>query len=286
MATVASGDGPDVPCFRRVARGVGIAWPDRSIVDTFPASGDSQVNAHSSPARVRYVAELSGVREVLLIGTADPAYWRDRVADLGLAPATMDGKARISINAMASRFHGVRFREICVALAVHRLNDNEQQDTREDIYLVGAFNSSRFFTFVERRWFSTPYAHAAIEVDVRPARIHLVAGSGTVVEAAQSSTAGPRTQVDGAPYHWEGTIFLPPGARRRADNLQRSLFARISGHTRTYPFARSTDLLTIRPADGPCVWADLLESGFAPTEWVVRENAAHARSKTFTRPAP
>jgi len=44
-------------------------------------------------AAVRYVADLNHVREVSLHGTADLAFWKDRLAPEGLSPAEHDGRA-------------------------------------------------------------------------------------------------------------------------------------------------------------------------------------------------
>src|SRR6202034_4248097 len=46
---------------------------------------------------VKWVAELAHVREVSLLGTADLAYWKERLRAEGLCPAGRDGQAQILI---------------------------------------------------------------------------------------------------------------------------------------------------------------------------------------------
>ena len=60
----------------------------------------------------RYVAEVTRVREVSLLGSADLAFWRERLSAENLLPAERDGKARIMIVGAAMRFMGIRFSEI------------------------------------------------------------------------------------------------------------------------------------------------------------------------------
>jgi hypothetical protein len=77
-------------------------------------------------------------------------------------------------------------------------------------------------------------------------------------------------------------VFLP--ASRRGKSVPGKLFfARISGHTQTYPFLHPGDSVTITPAQDTEVLQALLDSHFAGKEWAVREDATHAKSKTYAR---
>lgn len=64
----------------------------------------------------------------------------------------------------------------------------------------------------------------------------------------------------------------------------RPFFARIGGQTRVYPFRKGQDTMSIRPAPvGPAAFRGLVDSRFAGKTWIVRENAEHAKSKTYRR---
>ena len=81
---------------------------------------------------------------------------------------------------------------------------------------------------------------------------------------------------------WEGPIFLPekrPGQGRQG----KWFFARLRGDTRRFPFLHSKDSVTIRPSPDSEVLQALRDSHFVAKEWVVREDATHAKSKTYTR---
>jgi hypothetical protein len=58
-------------------------------------------------------------------------------------------------------------------------------------------------------------------------------------------------------------------------------FARLSGHTATYPFRHGSDVMEIHPAAFDGVLSELLKSGFTADQWEVREDACHAKSKTY-----
>ena len=62
---------------------------------------------------VKWAAELEHVREVSLLGTADLAFWKDRLLTQDLLPIERDGQAQLLIVAADSKFKGIRFRELC-----------------------------------------------------------------------------------------------------------------------------------------------------------------------------
>jgi hypothetical protein len=231
---------------------------------------------------VKWAAELAHVREVSLLGTADLAFWKDRLLKEELLPAESDGRAQLLIIAADSTFMGVRFRELSFCVSVPRPGDGSRQDAA---YLVRAFNSCRFFAFCERVFFSTPYYHGDVRVSAAlPASMRLVK-KGEVVFAAEMGAdpsapgRGPlRCGEDG----WDGPVFLPAG-RRRGGRQGKLFVARLRGYTRTYAFLPGADSVAIRPWPGSEVLQALRDSHFVPKEWVVREDATHAKSKTYQR---
>src|SRR5689334_12531439 len=94
----------------------------------------------------KYVATLSRVREVSLLGSADLSFWTNHLRGANLAPAEFEGKARVLIIAADAKFMGLRFQELSVCVAVPPPQDGGWGDAA---YLVRAFNSRRFFAFCE-----------------------------------------------------------------------------------------------------------------------------------------
>src|SRR3954470_23468112 len=87
---------------------------------------------------VKWAAELTHVREVSLLGTADVAFWKDRLLKQGLVPAESDGRAQLLIIAADLKFKRVRFRELSFSVLVSRPEEGTRQDAA---FLVRAFNS-------------------------------------------------------------------------------------------------------------------------------------------------
>jgi hypothetical protein len=231
---------------------------------------------------VKWAAELAHVREVSLLGTADLAFWKDRLLKEGLLPAESDGRAQLLIIAADSKFVGVRFRELSFCVSVSPPDDGIRQDAA---YLVRAFNSCRFFAFCERVFFSTPYYHGAVRVSASlPPSMHLVKKGEVVFAAAMGADPsglgrGPsRCGEDG----WHGPVFLPEG-RRRGGRQGKLFVARLHGYTRRYAFLPGTDSVAIGPSTDSEFLQALKDSHFAAREWIIREDATHAKSKTYKR---
>lgn len=221
----------------------------------------------------KYVAELRHVREVALFGTADLAFWRDRLRPAGLHPTEGEGGAQRMIGAIESRFLGVPFREATISVILTRHPGGSGQD---GVYLARAFNSSRSFAFVERACFSSPYLHGSLRIDARHPASFEVSRGGEAALIARMSAAPGRLPSRSEDQSWQGPVFLPgqPG----------KLFsARIAGASCTYPFIAAEDLVTIRPLREDTALRSLVESGFTGREWVIRADASHAKGKTVAR---
>jgi hypothetical protein len=235
-------------------------------------------------ATVRYVANPRHVREVSLFGTADLAFWQNRLKEENLVPAERDGKAQLWIIAADMKFLGVRFRELSFSV----LAGHDEQGVRHNgAYLAHAYHSSRLFAHCERTFFSTPYQRGDVRVSVSPSPfIHLVQGGELVFRAEmQAGASAPgRDASCSAEDGWKGPVFLPR-KRRGRDREGRLFFAKIKGLTQRYPFIDSTDLLSIKPAQNGNILQSLLDSHFAGEEWAIREDATHARSRTYKKAA-
>ena len=92
---------------------------------------------------IKYAAILKHVQEVTLTGTADLNFWKNRLQQQNLLPAEQDGRARVMVIAAAGRFAGITFREVSFSILLSGADVGER-----GAYLLGAFNSVRFFAFL------------------------------------------------------------------------------------------------------------------------------------------
>ncbi|MEQ2006432.1 MAG: hypothetical protein ABMA26_06515 [Limisphaerales bacterium] len=232
-------------------------------------------------APIRYVADLSHVREVSLRGTADLGFWTARLGEENLAPVERSGRAEVLIIAAEMTYMGIRFTEVSISLPV----TVPGQGTRAAAFLVHAFNSCQFFAFCERRLFKTPYSHADCHVSATGgASVRISLRGETVFRAAMApgSAESSREPVRSGDDGWEGPVLLPRDRLGSAGD-GRLFFGRIKGHTLAYPFERVRDEVAISPSKDTEVLQSLLDSGFAGEEWLVRADASHGKSKTYRR---
>ncbi|MDB5351409.1 MAG: hypothetical protein JWN86_2656 [Planctomycetota bacterium] len=229
----------------------------------------------------KYVAVLPHVSEIALLGRADLGFWRDRMKPDRLVPEEFDGKARVLISAIESKFLGLTFREVCISVFARREDDG---DGRQGIYLAAAFNTSRIFATMERAFFSTPYQRGEIELAVHlPGAIRLTGVSGGSLRLAMSAApvgkgrTPSRTGIEG----WDGVVFLP-GTGRDRNKVGKWFLARIGGQTQAYAFSPTDDVVAIEHATGLPSLRAITDSGFSGEEWTIREDSAHARTKTFS----
>jgi hypothetical protein len=231
-------------------------------------------------ATFKYIAVLPHVREIALRGASDLAFWQDRLAEDHLSPVDFGGQAHVLLSAIESRFLGVRFREISITVFARRAAGDGGQD---GLFLALAFNSSRFFAAIERAAFSTPYRHGRIRVDTGlPGSIALFEGPSATLSAAMAydGPASNRQPIRVGADGWEGPIFLPSvGHGPRASG--KWFFAKVIGHTRVYPFLPAVDQVKVGSGSSHDTLRRVIGSGFCGQEWSIREDAWHARSKTF-----
>lgn len=231
-----------------------------------------KLSAQNSRA-VKYVATVPNVKEVILAGSADLAYWRDRLAGEGLIPYADEGKAQLLISVTALKWMGFPSRELTISVTVSR---NADGSTPDEAYLVHAYNSSVMMAFMERIFFQTPYYPAQIEISERiPVSARLMQDGKTLFSAKM---AVDRAKLCSGDELWEGAIHLPS---TKANSDERKLFyASLGGYTEVYAFDPATDLLEIDPATSEDAIKVLIESRFAAQEWRVRGSALHKRSGT------
>lgn len=227
-----------------------------------------------STAEIDYIVEVSNVTEVVLTGSANLAFWQNRLKPEDLHPYAPQGRAEVLISATQLKWQGVTSRELTVSVAVA---DRADETRHAGFYLAHAFNSLAPFAWMERTFFKTPYFPGEIHVNARgPATLELRLKHETMLTAKQSTATTPISTADEL---WAGPIYLPRYLVGATDP-GRVFYAKLGGQTQVYPLADS-DTLTLRPAVPVFNW--LIESKFAPREWRVRVNAAHSKSKTYRR---
>jgi hypothetical protein len=185
----------------------------------------------------------------------------------------------------ALKWMGIRFRELSVSVLVRAGTGDAQ---REGAYLLHAWSSSRFLAASERVFFSTPYTYGDVRVSASgPVSVQLTRGGEIAFRAEiradrPGGGGGPSRAAEGG---WSGPVYLPGNAAAATGGGGKLFFARAAGLTETRPFCPERDLLTIRPARDDGALAALVESRFVATEWAVRPDATHAKSKTYRRGA-
>lgn len=223
----------------------------------------------------RYPTTVRDVDEVSLLGHADPESWAELVAQEGLRLHVVEGRAPILLLGCSTTFKGIRFRELSVSTFV---SDSKDGSTRDGAFLVQAFNSVRFFAFVERRIFKTPYELAEVQVSAGDPASMSVRQRGALVVRAEMT--GPARDTEPGEPGWEGPIFLPrpAGSRRK----RKVFFAKLEGASRSVAF-HDTETLEFGEAATHPVFALLTGSNYVPETWQYRTGAVHSRTKSYSR---
>ena len=224
----------------------------------------------------KFIAEVRNVKEVLLVASADLAFWQAKLGQEGLFPFNNDGQAELTISATELTWMGRRTNELTVGIAVCA---RPHADSRDGLFLVHAFTSSRLFAWIERTAFHTPYYYGRIQVrDQLPCSMQLGDASGRLVDIRMTTTPNLNFASE---EMWQGTIYLPRG-RSAAHRPAPYFVAKLGGATEVYPYVPAASVLDLAPRREHPVFQWLLASNLAGREWHIRHAAVHARSKTTT----
>jgi len=222
---------------------------------------------------LKWAAKVAPVKEVTLHGLADLAFWQEKLLTEDLEPVSFEGRAQVFLSATETRFWGILFRECLIGVQVSRNSQSGEQTP--GIFLVQAWNSVRFFAWVERTIFKTPYALGQMDVEpMSPARLRVCEHGAELFRAVQGAASEPESIVDET---WEGPIFLPKSANRPPQLF----IAQLNGRTEHHPFVADRDQLSISSTANHAAVRSRIESKFTPTRWHLRQAAAHAKSKTY-----
>jgi hypothetical protein len=219
---------------------------------------------------LKYVAEIKDVREICLVGCADLEFWKTHLGPLQLVPTNFAGHARVLVSVVKLKWMSIAFQELSVAIPI-----DPPDASTPSIYLASAFNTSRLLAWCERTFFQTPYEHARITMHAEQPWSFELRDNTLATLVVQCQRAAPTATVDD---DWTGCIFLPPARR---SSKRKFFHAKLSGAVQVAPFAATSAEFKLQPSMQRPAIGLLVDSHFAPSEWRVRPNATHARSKTF-----
>ncbi len=226
----------------------------------------------------RYPTVVRPVEDVSLIGTADLEPWREMIRRAGVHPflATPD-RVEVQLFGARTKFKGIRFTELSLSVSVcHEPNG----EARDGALLATAVNTVRFFAWVERAMFKTPYEHGSVDLAAGMAPSFASSTKAGSVMRATAARDGRERQPGDA--HWEGPIYLPP---RDARGGGRCFFGRILGASVAFGYDPDVDAFEVEPV-GNAALELLAASEFAPMVWQVRTGAEHGRTKSYAMKIP
>ena len=219
---------------------------------------------------MKYAAIIDNVHEVALWGKANLIYWKNYLKTFDFCPYNENDSASVIISALNSKFKGIKFSEFSASL---KISFSKEGSTDDGYYLIQAYNSIRFFSWVERKIYKTPYYPGKIFLNnTIPAKLTLESGGSKLLESGMESD---RTLIEEKQELLDCKIFIPGNGGRNY------FHASLGGLTDTFNFTSGDTFIIAENAGG--VWKLLIESDFTPIRWKIRNNAFHKKSKTFKR---
>ncbi|MCA9255162.1 MAG: hypothetical protein KDA33_05965 [Phycisphaerales bacterium] len=222
---------------------------------------------------MKYAAVVKHAREVTLMGTADADHWAAPLERVGLTPCRRDDRVGMLISVAAGKW-GIHFREVAIGVAACRQPGCNAPD---GYYAAYAFHSSRLFAWCERTFFKASHRLATIDLTLDPPASIEIRSETDIALRAAMGTARERSRQETVDIVFP--VFLPNRGDRMASN--RNVFhVRIAGETDAYPYESESDFFTVGEDNGALAMPLLAECDFQGTEWLVRRDAIHARTKT------
>lgn len=225
---------------------------------------------------LKYIAELQAVRELGLVGSADPQWWCEHLEPEGLEPVLEEEAAQVVLTGLTSSYWGIAFVDVSVAIPAR-----SKLDGRTGYYFPCAANASSLFAFFEKHWFKTPYEHRTDLVAEFGESHRIGIGRGEGAEVFAELGAGAEESAPREDFAVEVPLFLPT---RRSRDPKRWFGVRLLGNTRFFTFEEGRDRFHLAPSARGPIPAILRSSSFQPRTWHLRLDASHARSKTLAAP--
>lgn len=216
-----------------------------------------------------YIATVEAVQEIGIRGKSRWQFWKDYLASSDLILRTDDQHARVSYTVSAIRWKGFSFLESTLVVEI------ENPDREGDVaaYLVAALSTSRLLAFCERTMFRTPYYRGEATFNIEsPQRFTVSHRDGSIINASRSSAAESAREED----EWEGPVYFSGNRGRRS-----FMNVRLAGDIEVYPFRNDVDCWEVESTSDDQIAGLLSRSGFQPTQWRLRTDGTHSRSKTY-----
>lgn len=226
--------------------------------------------------QIRNAAEIHNVKEMTLVCTAGIAVWQDYLKTFGIVPVEYNGMAKILISVTEMKFLKIRFREFVISVFV-----TGKDPESEAAFLLLAYNSNKFFSWSERKFFSTPYHHGRISFDHQNySGAEVITSSNNIISINNSINNSRLPKFEGDDK-WEGRVYLPYNYIKK-ENRYKWFYAGVSGDTKKYVYSKTEDELVLNNTAPDKVFECLNKSNIAGYEWIIRDNAFHSKSKTYT----
>lgn len=248
-----------------------------SVLVSFPPVS-SQAAAQIHPP---YTIVLENVQEVCLLGRADLEFFTRLLAPEGLHPTVHEGHAVLMLCAVDAVYGGTRYREAPLTVFTSREPGGSERD---GAFLLRAYNTSRFFAWVERVRNHAPYYHARIPRSYQQEHsfIQLVRHNKPVLDARMSGKASGSPASNSlfeGPLQFPVALVSKPSpkdASKNAAPMGEQMWARLEGPMMVYPFLPGEDTLQLGEASLDR-FAELLQaSHFEPRAWWLREKGKHS----------
>ena len=229
-----------------------------------------------------FIATVHDVQEVGLMGTADPNVCAELVAPLRLHPRVENGNATMFYTVNRLIWKGFVFREVTLVVGLNPAENAVSQGKSEEIaFLHSAINTSRWMSFMERLFFSTPYRGGLARLTMsEPTGFEVEHNDGTSVRAKFSRDELNDVESSQLEDHWEGKVYLPPSPRKARQYMR----ARLTGTMLKVPFDPTQDEWTISMSENSSIGELMKRASFQPTQWRIRSKGVHSRSKTYSEP--
>lgn len=234
--------------------------------------------AFAAPSPQPYTIVLEKVQEVCLLGRADLDYFTRLLAPEGLHPTVREGFAEVMMCAVDSVYGGTRYVEAPLSVFTSEVAGGAE---RSGAFLLRAYNTSRFFAWVERVRNHAPYYHAKIPRGYHKAQSYLtLMYHGKSVLDARMSGKSEGSLADVSVF--EGPLQFPVSlAPRGSKGVQ--MWAKLEGELIRYPFVAGQDTMEIGAASIDSYAQILRDSHFEPQEWLLREVGRHSVTELMSR---
>lgn len=228
--------------------------------------------------KIKSIAEINNVKELMLICNADLFIWSDYLKKFNHAPLEFNGKARLLLSISELKYMKIRFKEFIISIFI---DDNNMETNTQAFFLLSAYNSNIFFSWSERTFFSTPYHSGQISFDSQKfSKASVTANKNKAIVITNSMNDFRKPKSEGYDK-WEGRVYLP-GNNRTKGKFNKWFYAGIEGDSKKYDYFHNEDSITFKNTESDEIFNCLSDSNISGYEWITRNKAFHTKSGTFS----